>query len=302
MSADFVTMYTTLPHADLIARVSALVEVAFDYEQSHRKIARGLFLCEGFGGAFTWKRAKETSYEKSKMVLSLEDVRFLIAFVVNNTYVLNGDVLRRQVVGIPMGTNCAPLLANLYCHSFERAHMDRMWVEDPQKARRMRSCFRLIDDLLAVNCPDAKEFFTSVYPCELKLERTNTGSDHQACFLGMEVKSVVGKSRLSLTVFDKRKSFPFKLRNYPHLASVIPKSQAYGVFTGQLHRFHRICTLWKEFVKWAVDVGSYMSLERGYSRIRLWEVFAKFCFRDGIGFQGISPRDLVLAFKLGLVG
>ena len=31
-----------------------------------------------------------------------------------------GDTLYRQVVGIPMGTNCAPLIADLFLYTFER--------------------------------------------------------------------------------------------------------------------------------------------------------------------------------------
>jgi hypothetical protein len=296
LSGDFKTMYTTLPHDDLIKRVSALVDIAYNYEKSTRKVSRNLFLVGNSNNEFSWRRAQNTSYEPGSLVYSMEDVKFLIHFIVSNTFVMNGAVLRRQILGIPMGTNCAPLLANLYLLSYERDHMDGVWAVDQAKARNMRSCFRLIDDLLTVNCPGAETFLSDVYPKELTLERTNARND-EACFLGMKLNLIAGESKLHLDVFDKRKEFPFRIRNYPHMDSVIPKSQAYGVFTGQLHRFHRICTAWKDFVKWAVDVASYMSTERGYSKAVLGDKFERFCNRDGLCFQGVKPRKIVADFK-----
>ena len=295
-TGDFVTMYTTLPHEDLIMRVGGLVDAACVYEKSVRRSSRGLYLCERSDGTFSWGKAKGPCYEDGKLKYSVQDVKYLIAFVVNNTYVMNGGVLRRQVIGIPMGTNCAPLLANLYLASCEREYMDRVWSENPARAQRMRSCYRLIDDLLAVNCPGVEDFLHEVYPKQLKLSWTNTTLS-EANFIGISLKHVVGESRLRLDVYDKRKAFPFRVRNYPHLDSVIPKSQAYGVFTGQLHRFHRICDDWEDFVKWAVDMGSYMALERGYSRLRLLAKFGNFCHREDINFQGTKPRVVVAAFK-----
>ena len=43
----------------------------------------------------------------------------MIEFLVDNIYVRFGGQLFRQMVGIPIGTNCAPLLADLFLHSYE---------------------------------------------------------------------------------------------------------------------------------------------------------------------------------------
>ena len=40
-------------------------------------------------------------------------------FLIDNIYVRFGDSVFRQVIGIPMGTNSAPLLADLFLHTFE---------------------------------------------------------------------------------------------------------------------------------------------------------------------------------------
>ena len=42
-----------------------------------------------------------------------------ITFIINNIYVVFCQKLYKQTRGIPMGTNCSPLLANLYLHYYE---------------------------------------------------------------------------------------------------------------------------------------------------------------------------------------
>jgi hypothetical protein len=43
----------------------------------------------------------------------------VLGFLVDNIYVVFGDHVFQQFVGIPMGINCAPLLADLFSYSHE---------------------------------------------------------------------------------------------------------------------------------------------------------------------------------------
>ena len=43
----------------------------------------------------------------------------MIEFLIDNIFVQFGGRLFRQIIGIPMGTNCAPLLADLFLYSYE---------------------------------------------------------------------------------------------------------------------------------------------------------------------------------------
>ena len=43
-----------------------------------------------------------------------------LTFLLDNNYIRFGSKLYRQIVGIPMGTNCAPLVADLFLFWFER--------------------------------------------------------------------------------------------------------------------------------------------------------------------------------------
>ena len=44
-------------------------------------------------------------------------------FLLDNIYIIFGTNLFRQIVGIPMGTNYAPLVADLFLFCYERAFM-----------------------------------------------------------------------------------------------------------------------------------------------------------------------------------
>ena len=46
-----------------------------------------------------------------------------LTFLLDNIYIRFGSKLYRQVVGIPMGTNCAPLVADIFLFCYERDFM-----------------------------------------------------------------------------------------------------------------------------------------------------------------------------------
>ena len=50
----------------------------------------------------------------------------MIGFLVDNIYVVFGDQVFQQSVGIPMGTNCAPLLADLFLYSYEAKFVQKL--------------------------------------------------------------------------------------------------------------------------------------------------------------------------------
>ena len=49
-----------------------------------------------------------------------------MSYLLDNIYVRFGTKLYRQIVGIPMGTNCAPLVADLFLYCYERDFMDSL--------------------------------------------------------------------------------------------------------------------------------------------------------------------------------
>ena len=53
---------------------------------------------------------------------SCEDFTFLT----ENIYVQFDGMVNQQKVGIPMGTNCAPFIANLFLYNYERDFMSNL--------------------------------------------------------------------------------------------------------------------------------------------------------------------------------
>ena len=56
--------------------------------------------------------------------------------LVDNIYVRFGGQLFGQMVGIPMQTNCAPLLADLFLYSYENEFLDKPIKEGKRKLAR----------------------------------------------------------------------------------------------------------------------------------------------------------------------
>jgi hypothetical protein len=46
-------------------------------------------------------------------------IKNMLEFLIDNIYVVVGGQVFKQSVGIPMGTNCAPVLVDLFLYSYE---------------------------------------------------------------------------------------------------------------------------------------------------------------------------------------
>ena len=106
---DCSTQYTTLPHDKLKTRLNETIHKAF----SHRNYG-SKFVVLGFNSTYF-----SSKIQKGKTCYSEEQVISKMEFLIDNIFVFFGGTLFQQVVGIPMGTNCAPLLADLFVYSYE---------------------------------------------------------------------------------------------------------------------------------------------------------------------------------------
>jgi hypothetical protein len=97
----------------------------------------------------------------------------MLEFLIDNIFVSFGGVLFQQVVGIPMGTNCAPLQADLFLYSYESEFLQNL-VKDKKihEARAFNFTYRYIDNVLSINNPRFAEFLSLIYPPELEIKET----------------------------------------------------------------------------------------------------------------------------------
>ena len=105
-TSDFFTLYTTLPHNLIKEKLTEL----------NRHLTEGsLYLvCNDKNAFFTSeqpKRYKLWSYHKMYDALH---------YLLDNLFIRFRLKLYRQIVGIPIGTSCAPLVADLFLFCYER--------------------------------------------------------------------------------------------------------------------------------------------------------------------------------------
>ena len=132
---DFSTLYTSIPHDLLKSRINSIINNAFKYKNgatgyTHIKVGRNksYFTSDPLNG--------DNKYTASHICKIVE-------FLVDNIYVRFGGQFSRQMVGIPMGTNFAPLLADLFLYSYENEVLDKLVKEGKRKLAQtnLRSTF-----------------------------------------------------------------------------------------------------------------------------------------------------------------
>ena len=75
-----------------------------------------------------------------------------LTFLIDNIYIRFGTKLFRQIVGIPMGTNCTPFVADLFLFCYERYVMMSLSVENQSESiEAFNSTSRYLDDLLNID-------------------------------------------------------------------------------------------------------------------------------------------------------
>ena len=100
----------------------------------------------------------------------------------DNICVRFGTKLYRQAVGIPMGTNCAPLVVELFLFAYERDFI--MSLSDDKQADiidAFNTTYRYFDDILNIYNVYFDNMVSQIHPSELKLNKANT-SDTEGAF------------------------------------------------------------------------------------------------------------------------
>ena len=128
-------------------------------------------------------------------------------YLIDNIYVSIGNKVYRQCVGIPMGTDCAPLVANLFLFYYEYKYMRNLIINNLMLAKKFGTTMRYIHDLLTLNNNMFHSAIVDIHPDELKLKKT-TESSMTLSYLDIKIGIVNGK--YSNEVYDKRDDFIFR--------------------------------------------------------------------------------------------
>ena len=119
-----------------------------------------------------------------------------------------------------MGTNCAPLLADIFLYSYEAEFIQSLLsTVRKQLASRFNFTYRYIDDVLSINNPEFENYLDQMYQFEFAIKDT-TESNTSASYLDLFL-SIGRDGQLHTSIYDKRDDFNFHITNFPFQSSNI---------------------------------------------------------------------------------
>ena len=189
-----------------------------------------------------------------------------------------------------MGTNCAPLVADLFLFCYERDFMLSL-SEDNQSdvIEIFNSTSRYLDDLLNIHNNFFDSMVNRIYPSELQLNKANV-SDTEASFLDLHLS--ISDGFVQTKVYDKRDDFDFDIVNFSFLDGDVPRSTSYSVYISQIIRFARVSSHVDDF-NTRNKVLTAKLLRQGYRYYKIRKALKKIYRRH---------FDIVSKYNVGLKG
>ena len=261
---DFSTLYTKLPHEDVIKCLFFLVDLLFrnngkTYLLVNREVTK-------FGVSAFY--SNEDCNSKKRIALDKTAAKELICAVVEESYVEIGNKIFKQVAGIPMGGNASPLVADLVLSIMEYRYFER---EDVNIGSNSVIC-RYIDDILAVNV-DVSHMITKAYAKELQI---NEETGQNGCVTYLDLKFDLQNNKI--LPYNKTDVFDFNVIRAYHEDSCVPKRLIIGVIVGNLHRICNSASMLPDFL---AEISNYISIltNRGHCKANIVEGILKFVAR-----------------------
>ena len=188
------TLYTTtLPHNHIKDKPVDLIERRFKREGS-------LYIA-----CNDWHVFFISDAVRNYNLWSCQKVCEALTFLLDNIYIRFGSKLYRQIVGIPIDTNCGPLVADLFLFCYERDFMLSLSDDNQSEViEALTSTSWYLDDLLNIDNTVFDSMANHIYPSELQLNKANV-SDTEASFLDLHLS--VSDGFVKTKSFDKRDDF-----------------------------------------------------------------------------------------------
>ena len=112
-----------------------------------------------------------------------------------------------------MGTNCAPLLADLFLYSYEAEFVQSLLQAGKKHlTQQFNFTYRYIDDVLSLKNTKFAEYLEFIYPRELEIKETTVTA---ASSLYLDCYLYIDNGKLTTRLYDKRDDFSFPIVNIP---------------------------------------------------------------------------------------
>ena len=97
----------------------------------------------------------------------------MLEFFISNIFVSFGWHVFQQTVGIRLGTNCAPLLVDLFLYYYETDFIQKfLRKKDKKLAISLHFNFRYKDDVLSLNNSKFGDYVERIYSIEQEIKGT----------------------------------------------------------------------------------------------------------------------------------
>ena len=201
---DFSTLYTSIPHQQLKDNLCKFVNKVFEFKNKTFIIPN----------SFNKRAYFSDGISSNKLAFSKDDLIECLTYLIDNSFVNINGAIYRQIIGIPMGTNSAPQIANIYLHVYEYLYISNLIeLGDDESLEKLTNIFRYQDDLISFNDLGLLEsVLQDIYPQEMIVNKTNI-SPCKCNYLDMTISIYRGKFVVKL--FDKRKDYKFDVISYP---------------------------------------------------------------------------------------
>ena len=141
-----------------------------------------------------------------------------LTYLLDNIYIRFGTKSYRQIVGIPMDSNCTPLVADLFLICYARDFLDSLNHDIQVDAiEAFNSTSRYLDDPLNIYNPYFEGMVNRIYPPELQSNKANT-TDTEAPFMDLHLS--IANGFVCSKIYDKRDDFDFDVVNFPFFWTV----------------------------------------------------------------------------------
>ena len=188
-SSDFCTLYTTIPHDKLKSMLKEIISQCFFHKNGNRRFQ---YVVIGYKDTYFVRGHSDAPQKYSDA-----DVIKMLEYLIKNIFVEFTGRIFQQTIGIPMGTNCAPLLADL-CIEAEFVQ-SLLQAGKKHLAQQFNFTYRYIDDVLSLKNTNFAEYLEFICPRELKIKETTEA----AAFSYLDCYLYIDSGKLTTRLYDK---------------------------------------------------------------------------------------------------